>query len=220
MPEIIRKQDQKTSQWIGGTTTELFLYPPGGSYASRRFLFRVSSAYCEEGESVFTSLPGVRRILMVLDGHITLCHNGNRKVTLEKGDQDHFTGDEITKSNGSCVDFNLMMKDGAEGNLFFRKLHPEEKIALTDFCIKEKTDLTEGSYFGIYLARGKAALEKHPEEPGILLKNQDFCMFREGEHPGAWYVKAESDSEVVLAEIMCKTADRKASLMEPHIGGK
>lgn len=204
MPEIIRKEDQKTSQWSGGTTTELFLYPPEGSYASRNFLFRLSSAYCEDAESVFTILPGVRRILMVLDGRITLCHNGKRKVTLEKGDQDHFTGDETTKSKGGCVDFNLMLKDGTEGNLFYRRLQPEMKINLDDFSIKGKPDLTDGSYFGVYLAKGKVSLAKRHKVDRMLLKDQGFCMFREGENLGAWNMKAEKDSEIVLVQIMRK----------------
>ena len=76
MPEVIREQDQKTSRWSGGTTTELFLHPKNGSYAESNFLFRLSSAYCQDSESVFTSLPGVKRILMVLDGRTSLCHQG------------------------------------------------------------------------------------------------------------------------------------------------
>ena len=204
MPEVIREQDQKTSQWSGGTTTELFLYPKNGSYADRNFLFRLSSAYCQDSESVFTSLPGVKRILMVLDGRISLCHQGKRKVTLEPGDQDHFTGDETTKSAGSCVDFNLMMKQDTEGNLFYRKLQEEEKLSLADFSIKKKPDLADGCYFGLYLVKGKAFLVKRHKVNRIILKEHDFCMFREGENLGSWYIKGEKESQIVLAQIECK----------------
>lgn len=201
MPEIIRKENQKTSQWSGGTTTELFLYPPEGSYASRNFLFRLSSASCQDSESVFTSLPGVKRILMVLDGRITLCHNGKRKVTLQPGDQDRFTGDETTRSTGGCVDFNLMMKGNTEGNLFYRKIQQAELLSLDGFSVKGKPDLTDGCYFGIYLVKGKASLIKRHKVDKVLLKDQDFCMFREGENLGAWYIRCEKDSELVLVQI-------------------
>ena len=204
MPEVIREQDQKTSQWSGGTTTELFLYPKDGSYADRNFLFRLSSAYCQDMESVFTSLPGVSRILMVLDGRISLCHQGKRKVTLEPGDQDHFTGDEITKSVGSCVDFNLMMKQDTDGNLFYRKLQEEEKLSLGDFSVKKKPDLADGCYFGLYLVKGKVALAKRHKVNRIILKEHDFCMFREGENLGAWDIKSEKESQIVLVQIECK----------------
>lgn len=201
MPEIIRKEKQKTSQWAGGTTTELFLYPPEGSYVSRNFLFRISSAYCQDSESSFTSLPGVKRILMVLEGRITLCHNGKRKVTLLPGDQDHFTGDEITRSTGGCVDFNLMMKENTQGNVFYRKLQQEENLSLDDFSVKGKPDLTDGCYFGIYQAKGKASLVKRHKVNKVKLKDQDFCMFREGENLGSWYLKCEKESEIVLVQI-------------------
>lgn len=204
MPEIIRKQDQKTSQWSGGTTTELFLYPADGSYADRNFLFRLSSACCEDTESVFTSLPGVNRILMVLDGRLSLCHQGKRKVTLAPGDQDHFTGDETTKSTGGCVDFNLMMKQNTEGNLFYRKLQAKDELWMTDFSVKGKPDLADGCYFGLYLAKGKISLVKHHKVDKILLKEHDFCIFREGENLGAWYLKGEKESQIVLAQITCK----------------
>lgn len=204
MPEIIRKQNQKTSQWSGGTTTELFLYPPDGSYADRNFQFRLSSADCEDAESVFTSLPGVRRILMVLDGKITLCHDGKRKVTLEPGDQDHFTGDETTRSTGGCVDFNLMMKGNTEGNLLYRKLQPGKKVQLEDFSVKEKPDLPDGCYFAVYVVKGKVILSKSHKVDKAIVKANDFCMFREGENLGNWEMKSEEDSEVVLAQIICK----------------
>ncbi len=138
---------------------------------------------------------------MVLDGRITLSHNEKRKVTLEIGDQDRFTGDEITKSKGGCVDFNLMLKEGADGNLFYRRLQPGMKINLNDFSIKGKPDLRDGSYFGVYLVKGKVSLSKCHKVDRILLKDQDFCMFREGENLGAWDIKGEKDSEVVLVQI-------------------
>ena len=141
---------------------------------------------------------------MVLDGRISLCHQGKRKVTLEPGDQDRFTGDETTKSAGSCVDFNLMMKQDTDGNLFYRKLQEEEKLSLADFSIKKKPDLADGCYFGLYLVKGKAFLVKRHKVNRIILNEHDFCMFREGENLGSWYIKGEKESQIVLAQIECK----------------
>ena len=45
--------EQKVSEWSGGTTTELYLYPPDGSYRERRFKIRLSTAVCRDETSVF-----------------------------------------------------------------------------------------------------------------------------------------------------------------------
>ena len=59
--------EQKVSEWSGGTTTELYLYPPDGSYRERRFKVRLSTAVCRDETSVFTKLSDTKRILMVLE---------------------------------------------------------------------------------------------------------------------------------------------------------
>ena len=68
MFEIIKKDQYKVSTWSGGTTTEIFLAPRDGSYADRRFDFRISSATVDLEESDFTPLDGVKRFLTILEG--------------------------------------------------------------------------------------------------------------------------------------------------------
>lgn len=104
-----------TSQWSGGTTTELFLYPEGGSYAARDFLFRISSATVELRESDFTALPGVERYITPLAGSFTLTHPGLPPVELTPLTAPYrFSGGIATHCVGRATDFNLMLK-GCEG---------------------------------------------------------------------------------------------------------
>lgn len=77
--------EQKVSEWSGGTTTELYLYPPDGSYRERRFKVRLSTAVCRDETSVFTKLSDTKRILMVLDGAVELCHESGKTVRLCPG---------------------------------------------------------------------------------------------------------------------------------------
>ena len=121
------KAEQNTSEWSGGTTTELYLYPPDGNYGERRFKVRLSTAVCRDETSVFTKLPDTRRILMVLDGAVELCHENGRTVKLYPGDQDAFSGGEKTVSHGVCQDFNLMLRENADGNLEYVSLKAGEK---------------------------------------------------------------------------------------------
>lgn len=99
------------SVWAGGTTAELLLWPPEGSYAARDFLFRLSSARVELEESVFTSLPGVTRFITPLAGGFSLEHNGGKAIELAPYEIDAFSGADRTVCRGRATDFNLMLKN-------------------------------------------------------------------------------------------------------------
>ena len=105
---ILRASEQQVSKWAGGTTTQLAIYPKNSSYMERSFEWRVSTARVDSEESAFTPLPGVHRILMILEGQMELTHEGIRSVSLKSFEQDEFDGGWTTKSLGRCVDFNLM----------------------------------------------------------------------------------------------------------------
>lgn len=106
-----------TAQWSGGTTTELLLYPEGGSYANRDFLFRISSATVDLEESDFTVLPGVERYITPLAGSFTLTHPSLPPVTLAPLSAPYrFSGGIATHCVGRATDFNLMLK-GCEGRM-------------------------------------------------------------------------------------------------------
>ena len=79
----LTKQDYKVSQWSGGTTTEVFIWPEGSNYATREFGLRISSATVDLPESDFTPLPGVMRYIVPLQGSFTLTHPGKQPVVME-----------------------------------------------------------------------------------------------------------------------------------------
>ncbi|SDE52110.1 HutD/Ves family protein [Sporomusa acidovorans] len=115
--ELIRKNEQTTSNWSGGTTTQIAIYPNQAVYAERNFIWRISSARVDLSESTFTSLPGVARLIMVLEGEMRLEHAGHHSCYLKPFAQDSFSGDWTTKSYGKVRDFNLMLKGSTGGKL-------------------------------------------------------------------------------------------------------
>ena len=114
----VRNAEQyQTSVWSGGTTTQLFIYPEDGDYKEGTFQARISSATVELQKSSFTSLPGVKRYLMTLKGHLDMIHGVNTKAELEPYEVDCFDGGVPTVSYGKVTDFNLMLKNGADGRM-------------------------------------------------------------------------------------------------------
>jgi environmental stress-induced protein Ves len=107
----------KTTSWSGGSTTELFIYPPEADFQQRDFDFRLSTATVEVLASNFTPLQDVSRTLMVLEGQMTLSHQNHHSKTLNNFEVDHFDGGWQTQSKGRCVDFNLMTKGQTSGKL-------------------------------------------------------------------------------------------------------
>ncbi|EYE89367.1 HutD-family protein [Fervidicella metallireducens AeB] len=137
---LIKKEEHKTSFWSGGTTTQLLIYPKDAEYSDRNFKWRISSAKVDVEESLFTFLPGIKRILMVLDGNLTLAHEGHHCVNLKKFQQDSFNGDWTTRSFGKVTDFNLMMTEECEGNLKVFSVGDEstEKIVFLENPFKDE----------------------------------------------------------------------------------
>ena len=112
---IIPASDFVTTEWSGGTTTELFICPEGASYKERRFEARISTAYVELDESTFTRLDGVKRFLTPLCPGFTLTVNG-RTRELPFGDILEFSGEDDVKCVGKGRDLNLMLK-GVDGKM-------------------------------------------------------------------------------------------------------
>lgn len=115
--EIRRLKDRTISSWSGGTTSELFIYPTESNYKKRDFDFRMSTATVEVESSDFTPLSEINRTLMVLDGEMSLTHTDHHSVLLKKFEQDNFEGGWETFSEGKCIDFNLMCRNGVNGSI-------------------------------------------------------------------------------------------------------
>lgn len=120
MIEIITKDSWKTSQWAGGETHEIFLYPADGSYKDRNFTARISMATTKDAsKSTFTALPGVHRFISLVDGDMHLTFEGRYDKHLQKNEVIRFEGDWEAYTLGKYLDFNFMLK-GASGHLNFQ----------------------------------------------------------------------------------------------------
>jgi environmental stress-induced protein Ves len=119
--KLIKKENQTVSKWSGGTTTQLFIYPPEALYTDRDFLFRISTATVETETSTFTSLAGYQRILIILKGALEITHAGQYTKTLNTFDTDLFDGGWETSAKGKVTDFNIMFRPEHKTNLTVEK---------------------------------------------------------------------------------------------------
>ncbi len=153
--ELIRKEQLQVSNWSGGTTTQLAIFPKSAKYSERNFKWRLSSAIVEVEESVFTSLPNMNRIIMIIEGELILNHEGHHRSVLKSFEQDYFSGNWRTKSFGKVTDYNLMMNEDCEGQLESIHLESEQyKIVSFDYN-KEYTQNLQA----VYCVNGQVRIE-------------------------------------------------------------
>lgn len=107
-----QKQFVKT-RWSGGTTTQLLLEPPDGNFPARDFKLRISCARVNGGSSDFTTLSGIHRKLLWLEGSLLLTRRKGYQLLLP-GDHISFNGSERIQCKGSGADFNVMWKGKAK----------------------------------------------------------------------------------------------------------
>ncbi len=115
--KIYKEEDFRISNWTGGKTTQLAIFPETAAYLERNFLWRLSTATCDKEESAFTKLADFDRVLMVLEGDVVLAHQDVRVARLGELEQDSFDGGYDTKSFGKITDYNLMVAKGNKGFL-------------------------------------------------------------------------------------------------------
>ncbi len=162
--EVIKKEKHKTSDWSGGTTTELYIYPKGAIYNEHNFKWRLSSAKVEVEQSIFTPLPGISRLIMIIEGELMLEHFGHHNATLKPFEQDSFSGEWTTSSVGKVKDFNLMMDKGCKGKLehiYFNKGEFKNIVLLEDVNELENfLNFTEA----FYVVKGDVKIDTEKEE--------------------------------------------------------
>lgn len=124
---IIKEENFNVSNWTGGQTTQLAIFPEDGTYLKRNFVWRLSTATCEQEESSFSKLPDFDRVLMVLSGNVVLAHQDVRVARLNELEQDRFDGGYNTKSFGKIIDYNLMVSKGNQGILDVITLQEESQ---------------------------------------------------------------------------------------------
>lgn len=106
--EIVELQNCNPSNWSGGTTTELVIFPKGSSYKERNFDCRISIATVEKYNSIYTPLSGFERTVLVLSGNLILDWDNGRREHLVRGKSIQFAGSQETVCIGLATNFNIM----------------------------------------------------------------------------------------------------------------
>lgn len=189
--QIITSKNFHTSLWSGGSTTQLYIYPADATYLKKDFELRLSTAKVEVKESNFTSLPGIYRKLMILEGEITIQHEDHYKKKLKPYDVDTFSGDWNTSSIGTCIDFNVMTSEPQNNELYHLVYHPtsNSELKLKSNCKKLFLYVTFGNA-EIRILNGTYLLEK-----GSLM------LVEEIEFSSLW-MEGDLDFGLVLLEIL------------------
>jgi environmental stress-induced protein Ves len=184
--KIISKANQSISNWSGGTTTELFIFPPETEYAKRDFLFRISTANVEAETSTFTPLPDYTRILMILKGELTLTHEEQYSKHLVPFKTDIFNGAWKTSAVGKVTDFNIMFAENMDAQLTALNVHPEIPLSFSP---------TKTFCFG-YLISGNVSIKNASTQKEIV--TGDFVLLNKDEH---YTLIAQHDCDWLFMEI-------------------
>lgn len=191
--KLYTENDMRVSNWTGGKTKQLAIYPADGNYLERNFIWRLSSATCEMEESDFSKLPDFNRVLMVLEGDVVLAHQDERVARLKQYEQDRFDGAFKTKSFGKITDYNLMTAKGNEGFLTYVPLQSQvEKLNLT------KTEDFQKASFGFYVTEGYAVVSIGKESV-MVSKGQQLVV--DGEFTEKYDFGVMGEGSLVFAEV-------------------
>lgn len=184
-------KDRTPAQWTGGTTTQLAIYPEKSEFKKYNFLFRISTATVEVPESTFTFMPGVKRHLMILDGAVDLDHKGRYKKHLDKFGYDVFDGEWPTTSKGMVTDFNLLLREKAEGKL--------QAIGLRERAEETIHFRQRTKFSGYYLLTGRIRLVGGTQS--AELTQGDFVLCEHENEEVILHMQALAYSEVIVATV-------------------
>lgn len=192
--EIIRKEDLTTSQWSGGSTTQLYIYPKHALYQKLDFDFRLSSARVEVEASTFTKLAGISRYIMILKGETFLTHQQRDTIHLKKFDIDYFEGNWDTTSRGMVTDYNLMLNQNHEGHLSHLSLNKGQTHQI-------ETTFKAG-FLIIYLFQGQLSISEKGQD--YKIKEKDTMAFNPDEFKTKMAIKALTATDLIISEIKRK----------------
>lgn len=164
--KIIRRESTEfqTSEWSGGSSTELFIHPGDSKLIQRDFEVRLSTAEIRQSESTFTKLPGIKRHLMILEGEILLMHENQPSKKMYPNDTTFFLGDWHTSSSGLCKDFNVMTSGSVESAILPLQI-------IQDSCVPIPLSDSWKSML-IYCISGKASLQSNMDTYSM----QENCL--------------------------------------------
>ncbi|MFE0379989.1 HutD family protein [Streptomyces inhibens] len=116
--QILRAEGRVAAPWSngGGVTREVAVHPPGAGWDG--FVWRVSLAEVTR-DGPYSPLPGVRRILTVVDGAgLELTVDGTTRLLPDRYRPFAFPGGAATDCrllDGPVVNLNVMLRDGRAG---------------------------------------------------------------------------------------------------------
>lgn len=113
--KIIQKEDFVVHGWSGGTTAEIFWFPPSSHWEKKDFEIRISSADCRIDGAPYSDFTGFTRHIMPLKGTMHMVHEGHHEAMLQTYDVDIFEGAWKTHHTGIAIDFNLLHTDRWNG---------------------------------------------------------------------------------------------------------
>lgn len=140
--EKISLEKQRSRRWSGGVAVDVFCYPQGSTYEDWNFEVNVSTAVCEDLDSVFTHMEDTKRYLMIFNGIMQITHPNRYTRCLMPYECETFMGDWDTISKGKCNDFNLLCRGGWDGAMLHGVLCSDERREL-------KADATMLGFFPV-----------------------------------------------------------------------
>ena len=167
-----------------GETAVILREPDDGNWR-----VRISVAQVER-DGPFSEMPGTQRLLVPLDAAMELRLPGGRVQRADRFGVLRFDGAPAPLGilpEGATRDFNLMLRDGARGELFARTL--VDSMVLPPEA---------GARWVIYLHRGSAALHAGGARLGLAPDDAALLEFPAGERERA---VIEGAGELVLAKL-------------------
>ena len=177
----IQKRPLQTTNWVGGTTSEWFIFPEESSYQERNFLIRISTATVDQSPSDFTKLPDFDRKLLMLSGEGVLNLN-QATIHLSADKFIHFKGKDEVQSIGQFTDFNVIH-------------HPTVHVETVSISLKGVQNITrKGCQLFLWLKSGSLTLDN------ILIEShQGVCL------PDQNDLKISGEAEVILVYFVKNT---------------
>lgn len=115
------------SNWSGGSTTQLYIYPAYATLQELNFDIRISTAVIEVESSDFTKFNGYQRIIFPLEGMLTLQHDQNKAYQLQPFELATFNGESDTTGQGKVIDFNVIFKPSISPHVTIKELSNQEE---------------------------------------------------------------------------------------------
>lgn len=185
--EVLSKENYTSTDWSGGTTTQMYIFPENAEYNERNFKLRLSSATVKTPVSEFTDLKNIDRILMSLDKKIELEHDKQEKVILEPFEAHYFSGGDKTLSCGFCEDFNVMLQHGSyeKAKLFINEAGQFDLYGNADECF-------------LYVYKGKY---KVITQDGSSYTLQALQLMHLNDFPAGKIIRLDMQSKMVVCKI-------------------